>query len=88
MGATLLDAECVINSLYNLDVLKKTQWKRTSLEEKYYTALFYAANSNSTIIFEIEVSNGRHLINLSRVKIIAFRHHISADDIYAKCAVS
>jgi hypothetical protein len=86
METPSLDAECVITSLYSLNVLKKSQWKRTPPEEKNYTALFYAADSNGTIAFDVEVSEGRHLISLSRLKIIALRHHISADDIYIKCA--
>jgi hypothetical protein len=87
METSVLDAECVIDSLYEKKIIDIADWKRSCHEKNNYPVRFSLVNSNGVIIFDIEVPDGKFFISQSRLRIIACRYHFNADDIYSKCAV-
>jgi hypothetical protein len=87
MNEDVLDAECVINHLANLNIIKVHTWQNPSPNDQDLSVFFEIPGRAGNIGLQIIKRSGCYYIHRSRIAILAHRYGFDADTICTYCAV-
>jgi hypothetical protein len=83
----LLDADCVIDSLFKHGVFTKKLWKLDKVSASSYDVSFELADSARIAGFTIFIKGTYHCIGLTALLNHSRRFSIAVDDIISRCAL-
>jgi hypothetical protein len=83
----LLDAECVIQDLYNQKIISLCKWQHGHPNDQNYPIYFNRSEGVGIIILDIIKRSGQYYIPRSRINILSSSYEFSTDAIYSKCAI-
>ena len=88
MNPDLLDADCVIRHLHNINIISLTEWKNRHPSDQCYNVFFAPANNRKGDVgLNIIKRSGRYYVSRSLINVISYRHSFDASNIYRECAV-
>jgi hypothetical protein len=82
-----LDADCVIDALFEKGVFTKKAWKLDKVTASSYDVSFEFADSARIAGFTIFIKGTYHCIGLTAIFNSSRRFHIPVDDIILRCAI-
>ena len=82
MCEELLDAECVIRHLCNLNIIIPSSWKDSNTCDHIYPQHFDNPKASGIITLNIIKRNEMYFVPCSRIKILSYRHAFKTDNIY------
>ena len=88
MSDDLLNAECVIRHLQNLQVISLNEWKDWNPNDHDYSVYFDNPKRPEDIRLQIIKRKERYFIPKSIISILSCRHSFGVDNIYSECSVN
>jgi hypothetical protein len=82
-----LDADCVINALFDKGVFSRKSWKLSKGIANSYDVIFEFANSARIAGFTVYIKGTYHCIGLTALVNQARQFNIPVDDIVLQCAI-
>ena len=82
-----LDADCVINALFDKGIFIRKLWKLSRGTVSSYDVVFEFADSARTAGFTVYIKGTYHCIGLTALANQSRRFRIPVDDIMAQCAI-
>jgi hypothetical protein len=87
MNEDLLSADCVINQLVGLNVIKIRTWRGSNPDDHIYDVIFDGTKEKvNAVTLQIIIRSGQYYTNRSRVTILARLHHFDPEPILTGCA--
>jgi len=83
-----LDADCVINALFEKGVFTKKIWKLNKVTASSYDVNFEFANVAKIAGFTIYIKGTYHCIGITAIKNQSKRFNIPIDDIIVQCVIN
>ena len=88
MNDDLLNAECVMRYLLDLQIISLREWQdRNSSDHKYYV-YFVNPKENGDVSLQIIKRKNRYFIPRSIINILAYRHNFDTGNIFLECSVN
>jgi hypothetical protein len=89
MNEDLLDADCVINYLVNLNIIKMRVWREGSNPADHiYTKLFDGMHEKcNTVLLEIIKRTAQYYTNCSGIRILTKRYNFDPVPILTRCSI-
>ncbi|MDR0503588.1 MAG: hypothetical protein LBH16_09755 [Treponema sp.] len=88
MNDELMDAECVIQKLFDKRLITMREWQNQHSADQDYSVYFQnPGNLSADIGIYIIKRSGRYFVLRSLVAVLSYRHHFNAEHIYNDCAV-
>jgi hypothetical protein len=87
MMEELLDAECVINHLYNQKIISPADWQNQHPNDQAYSIYFDHHDAVGIIALHIIKRAGKYYIPRSLIAILSARYRFNAEGIYSECIV-
>jgi len=88
MNNDLLNAECVIQHLRNLNVIAACEWRNQHPNDQDYSVLFDNPKHKGDIRIQIVKRANEYYIPRSLVGILSYRHYFNADAIFNECSIA
>jgi hypothetical protein len=82
-----LDADCVVNALFEAGIFTKKLWKLNNITASSYDVSFELADSARIAGFIIFIKGTYHCIGLTALRNHSRRFSIPVDDIISRCAI-
>ncbi|MCL2196575.1 MAG: hypothetical protein FWB77_03060 [Treponema sp.] len=82
-----LDADCVINALFNKGIFTRKIWKLDKVTTDNYITTFEFTDSARIAGFIIYIKGTYHCIGITALLNYARRFNIPADDIVVQCVI-
>ena len=87
MNDGYLAADCVFDTLNNLGFIYFLEWKHDT-KELYYTVSFIIRGTRaSTASFEVIVSDGRHMVTKSIIRLLEKRYERDFTVVFSNCVM-
>jgi hypothetical protein len=87
MNDGFLLADCVFEFLFDSSFIHHSEWKHDT-RELYYTATFFVLGTRaSTVSFEVTVSDGRHKVTKSIIRLLEKRYSKDFSTVFANCVI-
>ena len=91
MTDDLLDAECAINHLCTLGIMKNRDWKSRHYldnDSADYSVFFDNPDNKGDIRLQIIKRAEQYCVSCSIVKVLAKRHNFDASNILIECSIN
>ena len=87
MTNDLLNAECVLLHLENLNIILMREWKDRNPSNHDYSIYFENPKKPGDVRLQIIKRREMYFVPKSLVNILSYRHSFSVDNIYSECSV-
>jgi hypothetical protein len=83
-----LDAECVINALFEKGILARKVWKLSKGTADNYSVNFEFVDSARIAGFLFYIKGTYHCVGKTALKNVASRFNLPIDDIFIQCVIT
>jgi hypothetical protein len=81
----LLNAECVIRHLQELQIISLREWQDRNPSDHKYSIYFTNPKENGDISLQIIKQKDRYFIPRSTIRILSYRHAFDTENIFSEC---
>ena len=87
MSDDLLNAECVIRHLQDLEVILLGEWQDRNPSDHDYSVYFENPKKPGDVRLQIIKLKERYFIPRSIINILSYRHAFNTDNIFSECSL-
>jgi hypothetical protein len=90
MNDGFLNAECVLDFLFGIGFIEKSDWKhsaRENIQELYYPVRFFLLERKSIISLEIVMLDKLPCVTKSSIRILSAKYHLDLNQVFSRCVL-